>query len=130
MGSGCPCLSTGVRCVPEIGPFDYPQNLPRRSAMRNWTLCIIGSLLITGLYAAAPQTSGGNKNEQEIRALEERFATAFCAKDVTAIMKNYAPGNELFVFDVSVPRQYVGFDAYKKDWEDFFATFPGPVDKF
>jgi len=28
------------------------------------------------------------------------------------------------------PRQYVGFDAYKKDWQDFFALFPGPVDKF
>ena len=55
--------------------------------MRNWTLWIIGSLLVTGLYAAAPQTSGGNKDEQEIRALEERFAAAFRAKDVPAIMK-------------------------------------------
>jgi ketosteroid isomerase-like protein len=98
--------------------------------VRNWIAWIIGSLLVTGLYAAAPQTSGGNKDEQEIRALEERFAAAFRAKDVPAIMKGYAPGNELFVFDVSPPRQYVGFEAYKKDWEDFFAAFPGPVDKF
>jgi ketosteroid isomerase-like protein len=45
-------------------------------------------------------------------------------------MKNYAPGSELFVFDVTPPRQYVGFDAYKKDFEDFFAAFPGPIDKF
>ncbi len=98
--------------------------------MRNWTLWIIGSLLVTGLYAAAPQTSGGNKDEQEIRALEERFAAAFRAKDVPAIMKGYAPGSELFVFDVTPPRQYVGFEAYKKDWEDFLGAFPGPVDKF
>jgi len=98
--------------------------------MRNWTLLIIGGALVTGLYAAAPQTSGGNKDEQEIRALEERFAVAFRAKDVPAIMKGYAPGSELFVFDVSPPRQYVGFDAYRKDFEDFFAAFPGPVDKF
>ncbi len=98
--------------------------------MRNWILLIIGGVLLTGLYAAAPQTSGGNKDEQEIRALEERFAAAFRAKDVPAIMKGYAPGNELFVFDVVPPRQYVGFDAYKKDFEDFFAAFPGPVDKF
>ena len=55
--------------------------------MRNWTLLIIGGALVTGLYAAAPQTSGGNKDEQEIRALEERFAVAFRAKDVPAIMK-------------------------------------------
>ena len=25
------------------------------------------------------------------------------------------------------PRQYVGWDAYKKDWEDFFAHFDGPI---
>ena len=36
----------------------------------------------------------------------------------------------MFGFDVTPPRQYVGFDAYKKDFEDFFAAFPGPVDKF
>ena len=98
--------------------------------MRNWILLMIGGVLVTGLYAAAPQTSSGNKDEQEIRALEERFAAAFRAKDVPAIMKSYAPGSELFVFDVVPPRQYVGFDAYKKDFEDFFAAFPGPVDKF
>jgi ketosteroid isomerase-like protein len=45
-------------------------------------------------------------------------------------MKGYAPGSELFVFDVTPPRQHVGFESYKKDWEDFFAAFPGPVDKF
>jgi ketosteroid isomerase-like protein len=91
---------------------------------------IIASVLVTGLYAAPPRTSGGNKDGQEIRALEERFAAAFRAMDVPSIMKSYAPGNELFVFDVTPPRQYVGFDAYKKDFEDFFAAFPGPVDKF
>ena len=98
--------------------------------MRNWILLILGAVLVTSLYAAAPQTSGANKDEQEIRALEERFAAAFRAKDVPGIMKNYVPGSELFVFDVVPPRQYVGFDAYKKDFEGFFAAFPGPVDKF
>lgn len=34
------------------------------------------------------------------------------------------------MFDFTPPLQYVGFDAYKKDFEDFFAAFPGPVDKF
>jgi ketosteroid isomerase-like protein len=98
--------------------------------VRSWILWIVGSLLVTGLYAAAPQRSGGNKDEQEIRALEEHFAAAFRAKDVPAIMKGYAPGSELFVFDLTPPRQYVGFEAYKKDWENFFAAFPGPVDRF
>ena len=48
-----------------------------------------------------------------------KFAVAFAAKDVDAIMKFYVPGNELFVFDLGIPRQHVGWDDYKKDWQDF-----------
>ena len=66
-------------------------------------------------------------DKAEIEALEQRFINAFMAKDVEAIMKAYAPGAELVVFDVVPPRQYIGFEAYKKDWEDFFASFPGRV---
>jgi ketosteroid isomerase-like protein len=98
--------------------------------MRNSGLWIVAGLMVVSLHTAVSQTSGGNKDEQEIRALEDRFAAAVRAKDVDSIMKNYAPGTGLFVFDVIPPRQYVGFDAYKKDWQDFLAAFPGPVDKF
>jgi len=97
--------------------------------MKNWALWIIAGLMVVGLYVA-PRAVSANKDEQEIRALEDRFAAAFRAKDVDAIMKGYAPGAELFVFDVTPPRQHVGFDDYKKDWQDFFSAFPGPVDKF
>jgi ketosteroid isomerase-like protein len=31
------------------------------------------------------------------------------------------------VFDVIPPRQYSGANAYRKDWQDFFATVPGPI---
>jgi len=34
----------------------------------------------------------------------------------------------LFVFDVVPPRAYPSWDAYKKDWEDVFASMPGPTD--
>ena len=40
-------------------------------------------------------------------------------------MKVYVPGKGLLVFDVVPPRQYVGADAYRKDWADFFAMFKG-----
>jgi len=53
----------------------------------------------------------------DIRALEDRFVAAFKAKDVDAIMKVYAPGQTLIVFDVIPPRQYVGAAAYRKDWQ-------------
>jgi uncharacterized protein (TIGR02246 family) len=70
------------------------------------------------------------KDEAEIRALEQRFSKAFKAKDINGIMSVYVPGQTLFVFDVSPPREHVGFNDYKKDWEDFFASFPGPVQTF
>ena len=63
----------------------------------------------------------------EIRALEERFVAAMKAKDLDAIMKVYAPGRTLFVFDVIPPRQYVGAAAYRKDWQTFLDSFEGPI---
>jgi ketosteroid isomerase-like protein len=45
---------------------------------------------------------------------------------VDAIMKGYVPGSELFVFDLGLPRQHAGWDAYKKDWQDFFDALQGP----
>jgi len=63
----------------------------------------------------------------DIRALEDRFVAAFKAKDPDAIMKVYAPGQTLLVFDVVPPRQYVGAAAYHKDWQTFFDSFAGPI---
>lgn len=63
----------------------------------------------------------------DIRSIEDRFVAAFKAKNVDAIMKAYAPGETLVVFDVVPPRQYVGAAAYRKDWQTFFDTFDGPI---
>ena len=63
--------------------------------------------------------------EGGIRVLNQRLETN--AKDVDAIMKVYVPDASLVVFDVVPPRQYLGADAYRKDWQDFFALFKGPV---
>jgi len=82
------------------------------------------ALVLCGL--AAPALAKSN-DEAQIKALEQNFQDAFIAKDVAAIMKCYAPGDQLFVFDVVPPRQYAGFDAYKKDWEDTVTTFDGAV---
>src|SRR5215470_12835989 len=63
----------------------------------------------------------------DIKALEDRFVAAFKAKDVDAIMKVYAPGQALVVFDVVPPRQYVGAAAYRKDWQTLLGNFDGPI---
>ena len=63
----------------------------------------------------------------DIKALEDRFVAAFKAKDVDAIMKVYAPGQALVVFDVVPPRQYVGAAAYRKNWQALLDSFDGPM---
>jgi uncharacterized protein (TIGR02246 family) len=92
--------------------------------MRKLALC-----MMMGLFAACsqPLAQAQMNDEQQIRALEDQFTAAFKAKDLDAIMKVYMPGNDLFVFDVGVPRQHVGWEDYKKDWQDFLATMPGPI---
>src|SRR5882672_10910488 len=77
------------------------------------------------LLLAAIPADAAESDEQAIRDLEVKFGQAFIAKDVDAIMKVYAP--DVVVFDVVPPRQYVGADAYRKDWEVYVASIDGPV---
>jgi ketosteroid isomerase-like protein len=81
----------------------------------------------TAICSVAGFARAGTADEAEIKALEARFVKALEAKDVDAIMANYAPGDSIVVFDVIPPRQYVGSDAYKKDWQGFLAGCQGPV---
>lgn len=87
---------------------------------------LLGCALVVGGLLAGSAAAKGNA-EAQIRALEDQFTKAVSAKDVNAIMALYVPGNELFVFDVIPPRQYVGWDAYKKDWQDFLGSVQGPI---
>jgi uncharacterized protein (TIGR02246 family) len=66
-----------------------------------------------------------SSDETAIRALEDRFAAAFNAGDVDAMMMNYIPDASLIVFDVVPRSQYRGADTYRKDWVDFFTHFNG-----
>ncbi len=88
-------------------------------------------LLVVGLAVSISLTLAGagaqSNDETAIRALTQRFNAAIKAKDVNKIMSVYVPNESLFVFDVVPPRQYVGAKAYRKDFEEFFALFPGPV---
>jgi uncharacterized protein (TIGR02246 family) len=89
----------------------------------------IASMIVTAFAASMlPGISQAmSDDEAKIQALENAFTAAFNAKDVDAIMKVYVPDASLVVFDVVPPRQYLGADAYRKDWQEFFALFKGPV---
>jgi uncharacterized protein (TIGR02246 family) len=86
-------------------------------------VCVMAGAALLQPSAGFAQAS----DEAQIRALEDRFAAAFRAKDLDAIMKVYVPDQTLFVFDVVPPRQYVGAAAYRKDWENLLADVDGPI---
>jgi len=90
----------------------------------------VGIIACTTLVALTMTTFAATARADptaDIKALEDRFVAAFKAKDVDGIMKVYAPGQTLLVFDVVPPRQYVGAAAYRKDWETFLGSFDGPI---
>ena len=88
-------------------------------------LSVFVSLAALSVGRAVAQKKATGDPETAIRAWYKTYETAFGKKDVATIMTGYAPGNDLFVFDAVPPRQYVGWDAYKKDWEGLFAAYPG-----
>ena len=58
-------------------------------------------------------------DEQQIRALIERWATAVHDGDVRAVLAAHAP--DIVMFDVPPPEQGVrGLDAYRDTWPGFF----------
>ena len=69
-----------------------------------------------GCNSATPDTKA--QDTADIKALEDHFAAAVKAKDVNGIMAEYVPDQSLLVFDLGPPRQYVGADAYRKDWQE------------
>ncbi len=93
----------------------------------NWgharKLFALGSIAFAVVLLGIAFDAGAQSADKaQIQALEEQLAAAIAAKDVDKVMQFYAPGDDLFVFDVIPPRQYVGAAAYRKDFEGFFAT--------
>jgi uncharacterized protein (TIGR02246 family) len=89
------------------------------------------SLALTGAAFAAEATApaapaAAPSDKAQIQALERGFTAAFNAKDSKRVMSHYARDG-LFVFDVTPPRQHVGWADYKKDWDELFGAFPGPL---
>ena len=106
------------------------------------TAALAASTVIVGTASAAatattPATTATNKppaaaqaagpgDRAQIEALEKGLNAGFNAKNVEKIMSYYAREG-LFVFDVTPPREHVGWADYKKDWEDLFTAYPGSV---
>ena len=64
-------------------------------------------------------------DEAAIRAVMDRFAAAFNAADIDAMMENYIPDKSLVVFDVVPREEYFGAEAYRSAFEEMFSRFRG-----
>jgi uncharacterized protein (TIGR02246 family) len=98
----------------------------RELTMLTGALALSLTMAGAALAAETPAPAAGPSDKAQIQALEKGFAAAFNARDSKKIMSYYAR-QSLFVFDVTPPRQYVGWEAYKKDWDGLLAAFPGPI---
>ncbi|MGB6603743.1 MAG: nuclear transport factor 2 family protein [Steroidobacteraceae bacterium] len=93
----------------------------------SWAVLTVLALSGAATLVCAADAAGTEDGKAAIEALTQRFVAACNAKDVDSIMQLYAPGPQLFVFDVNPPREIVGWDNYRKDWQELFAAFPGPA---
>jgi ketosteroid isomerase-like protein len=88
-------------------------------------------LLLLGVAIAIAVTGTGARADTQsndgaaIRTLYQQFAADFRHKDTDAIMSLYVHDNTLFVFDVTTPRQHVGWGDYRADWKETFASMKG-----
>ena len=82
-------------------------------------------VLLVMLFPIARPVGANSSDDAAIRALVQQMIVAFNAKDLDKIMTLYVPGNDLVAFDLVPPRQYVGSDAYRKDWQEFLDLYSG-----
>jgi ketosteroid isomerase-like protein len=91
---------------------------------------IMAPCLVALAFAAVPlmpRASRAANDEAEIRQLLDRWAKAFHARDLNGIMSIYMPGHGLVAYDIVPPLQYKGFEAYKRDYQDFLEQFQGVI---
>lgn len=91
---------------------------------RIFTLSLCFALLLACKRENSAQADNPDK---EIRALLQRWAKAAERRDVNGVMSIYLPGDELVAYDLVPPLAYRGTDAYRKDYESFFAQYKGPL---
>jgi uncharacterized protein (TIGR02246 family) len=60
-------------------------------------------------------------DESQIRELVENWAQAVRSRDVDGILKQHAP--DVLLFDVPLPIQSKGIDAYRQSWDLFYRWF-------
>lgn len=84
-------------------------------------------VLLAGCHSAAARSGGSAGSEQQIRALLDRWQSAFERRDVAGVMSVYLPDKSLTIYDVPPPLVLHGSDALRRDYAGYFARFDGPL---
>ena len=90
-------------------------------------LAILLALPSFSARAAGSGVAPATDDEAQVRTLLDNWAKAFRDRDIASLMAIYAPGPDTVAYDIVPPLQYVGYDAYKKDYQAFFAQYKGPI---
>ncbi len=90
-------------------------------------LTAVSIAIFASATVAAADAPTADADKAAIQSLENTYNEGFNSKDVDKVMSVYAPGRQLFVFDVVPPREYTSWEAYKKDFEGLFSAFAGPM---
>lgn len=80
------------------------------------------------LLAGCQSAPSSDAAEQEIRALLDRWQTAFEGRDVARVMSIYQPDANLIVYDFGPAAEQRGSDELRRDYARFFARFKGPLE--
>ena len=85
------------------------------------------ALMCSGAAQAAPRPAAPAPltDEARIRQILEHWRVAFEKKDVAGVMSVYS--RDVVAYDIVPPLQYVGYEAYRRDYQDFFAQYTGPL---
>ena len=74
--------------------------------------------------ATRPATT--ENDDAQVHEHLQSLAQALRDKDLDALMAHYSPN--VVTFDVSAPLRVQGVDAYRKNFESWFASMQGPID--
>ncbi len=83
--------------------------------MKSWVVLAAFAAMVIG--AGMPLRAEDASDAAQLKNLEANYAAAIRARDVGRLMSNYLDSPNLVVFDLVPPRQYNGWDAYRKDWQ-------------
>lgn len=69
-----------------------------------------------------------NRDESQVRSIIDDWVKAVQEQDIGGAVALHT--NDIVMFDVPLPIQSRGIDAYRKTWELFLANSPGGPDSF